>query len=67
MWSIRGAGSVLLLTLAVLQVIGIAVVLWRGDTGPINLWIVKQSVYVVGFASIGLGLLRAQDATRDHG
>lgn len=59
--SIRGISGVLLLILSVLKVIGLAVVLWRGNPGHTTLWIVKQCVYVIAFGTIGLGLVRQQD------
>lgn len=55
---LRGIGGVLLLVLAAMKVVGIIVILINGNADHPSSWFLKQSVYALAFASIGVSLLR---------
>lgn len=66
MSSLRMVGGAILLLLAALKVVGLAVLLWQGSPDRTTEWLTKQSVYAVAFASVGYGLLRPRDTSRDN-
>jgi len=60
MAAIRQIGGVLLLILAALKMIGMVFLLIQGSPDREPMWFVKQTVYAIAAASVGVWLLRSR-------